>query len=97
MQKKEDLIGYDFQGWPIFRMNLREILLALGAREEDGKLFFDLSSSAMDLYPRVLRDDGMGYEASISSDNSYINIFRERVPDAETKKKLLRRWQEEER
>lgn len=105
MQKKEDLIDYDFQGWPIFRMNLREILLALGAREEDGKLFFDLSSSAMDLYPRVLRDDGMGYgvddsyiiEASISSDNSYINIFRERVPDAETKKKLLRRWQEEER
>lgn len=40
MQKKEDLIDYDFQGWPIFRMNLREILLALGAREEDGKLFF---------------------------------------------------------
>ena len=35
---KEKLVGYDFQGWPIFKMTLKEILLGLGGKEEDNKI-----------------------------------------------------------
>ena len=30
MRKTEDIVCYYFQGWPEYKMNLREILLALG-------------------------------------------------------------------
>lgn len=102
MHKKEDLLDYDFQGWPVFRMSLREILLALGAREENGKYTFDDSNPAMDLYPVVLMDDSMGYgidesnicEASLENDN--ITVFRARVPDDKTRKRLMKEWEEDE-
>ena len=105
MKRKEDLLEYDFQGWPIFRMNFREILIALGAKEEDGKYTFDASSPTMDLYPQVLMDDGMGYgvdesyvcQAFIAPDKKYINFFRSAVPDKENSKQLIKKWEEDER
>lgn len=34
MRKTEDIVCYDFQGWPEYKMNLREILLALGGQQD---------------------------------------------------------------
>ena len=60
---KEKLVGYDFQGWPIFKMTLKEVLLGLGGKEEDNKIIFDANDPSMKIYPSILEDDGMGYGA----------------------------------
>ena len=57
-------IAYDFQGWPVKAMTLREILLQLGFKEDDKTLTLIKSEEVnklLDSYPRILEDDGMGY------------------------------------
>lgn len=108
---KEALVGYDFQGWPIFKMTLKEVLLGLGGKEEDGKIIFDANDPSMNVYPTLLEDDGMGYgvnqqcivEADTfksndeSDDTIYVNIFRADIPDEKEQNKLFDRWNTEER
>ena len=43
MNRKEDIVYYDFQGWPEYKMNLREILIALGGKVEGDTISFDLN------------------------------------------------------
>lgn len=88
----EDIISYDFQGWPNYKMNLREILEELGATVENGVIGFKTNNPVLDIYPRVLHDDGMGYgvdpryitEAFADMEDKYINIFAE--PEIEDEK-----------
>ena len=51
----------DFQGWPVKIKTLREILDQLGFKEKDGFYGLPNDSELLDAYPRLLRDDGMGY------------------------------------
>lgn len=91
---KEKIIGFDFQGWPIEKMTLREVLTSLGAtlNEETGKYEIP-NNEKLDIFPVVLEDDGMGYgvddrfitEATIYEDS--VNIFAERV-EPEINKKI---------
>lgn len=88
---KEKLVGYDFQGWPIFKMTLKEMLLGLGGKEEDNKIIFDVNDPSMKIYPSILEDDGMGYgvnkqcivEAEVfksneeNADKIYVNILEQ--------------------
>lgn len=111
MNNREDLVGYDFQGWPIFKMNLKEVLLELGGKEEDGKIVFDANDPSMKIYPTLLEDDGMGYgvneqcivEAEVFKSNEedddtiYVNIFRENIPTEKQQTDLFDRWDTEER
>lgn len=98
MNRKEDIVYYDFQGWPEYKMNLREVLMALGGKVEDDTISFDLKDPLMDVYPRILTDDGMGYgvdenvivSVSFGSQRDYINIFREKKPTDEQQAKLAR-------
>lgn len=86
MNRIEDIGYYDFQGWPEYKMNLREVLMALGGKVEGNTISFDLKDSLMDIYPRILVDDGMGYgvddnvivSVSLGTQRDYINIFREK-------------------
>ena len=73
----ENIIDYDFQGWPIRKMTVREILERLGVTDykiEDEHI--------LDLYPRLLEDDGMGYGVNtqyiteVSYGDDYVNMFR---------------------
>ena len=85
MNRIEDIVYYDFQGWPEYKMNLREVLVALGGKVEGNIISFDLNDPLMAVYPRILVDDGMGYgvdenvivSVDADKDNSFINIFRE--------------------
>ena len=105
MKERKDLIGYDFQGWPIFKQNLREILLNLGGKVENNKLVFDLDNPYLKAYPRTLIDDGMGYginksyitEVSCFKDNGkpIVNLFIELAPTRKQKRVLLDRWDKE--
>ena len=55
-------IGYDFQGWAINAMNLREILESLGFRKNDaGEYAINSDNPILDAYPQLLEDDGMAY------------------------------------
>ena len=98
MRKTEDIVCDDFQGWPEYKMNLREILLALGGQQDGGFIKFASDAPLMDIYPRILVDDGMGYgvdenvivSVDIDPQNGYINIFRERKPTDEEQAELTR-------
>ena len=98
MNRKEDIVYYDFQGWPEYKMNLREILIVLGGKKEGDTISFDLKDPLMDVYPRILVDDGMGYgvdenvivSVSFGKDRDYINIFREKKPTDEQQAELIR-------
>ena len=86
MVRDEDIISYDFQGWPVYKMTLREILIEMGSLQENGLIGFKTDDPILDVYPKVLEDDGMGYgvnaryitEASVDSeDKSFISMFVE--------------------
>lgn len=85
MKRKEDLISSEIMGgWPIFKMNIREIFEALGAVEKDGFIGLDLNDPKLELYPLRLTDDCMNYGVdaewivSVDSHEDYINIFTEK-------------------
>lgn len=98
MNRIEDIVYYDFQGWPEYKMNLREVLMALGGKVEGDTISFDLKDPLMDVYPRILADDGMGYGVdeniivSVDPDRQegVINIFREKRPTDEQQAELAR-------
>ncbi|MBQ7423876.1 MAG: hypothetical protein IJV19_03925 [Prevotella sp.] len=98
MNRKEDIVYFDFQGWPEYKMSLREILMALGGIVEGNTISFDQKDPLMDVYPRILVDDGMGYgvdenvivSVSFGKDRNYINIFREKKPTDEQQAELIR-------
>jgi len=107
MNRKEDLIYYDFEGWPIFKKNLKELLLSLGGKQENGKIIFDENDPSMDVYPILLEDDGMAYgvneqiitEASVFTDednNTHVTIFKENIPSEKMLKELFKRWEDDE-
>lgn len=54
-------ISTDFQGWPINALTLKEILLALGFKEENRTLSISIDNPILEAYPRTLEDDGMAY------------------------------------
>ena len=98
MNRIEDIVYYDFQGWPEYKMNLREVLMALGGKVDGDTISFDLNDPLMDVYPRILVDDGMGYgvdenvivSVSFGPLRDYINIFREKKPTDEQQAELAR-------
>lgn len=105
MNNREALVDYNFQGWPVFKMNLREVLLALGGRPEGNLIVFDEGSTLMSAYPRVLMDDGMGYGVddsavvaiSVFASDGIVNIFRETLPSEERQAELFKQWDESKR
>lgn len=60
-EKYKDVIGTDSQGWPLYKLNLRDILIQLGANIVNGRIGFDENNCILDIYPTRLIDDGMGY------------------------------------
>lgn len=83
---RDKLIGYDFQGWPVYKKTLRELLKELGAVENGNSFIgFNVDDPILDIYPRRLRDDGMAYgideEYFIVADivdSQYINFFTQK-------------------
>lgn len=84
--KDKHIINFDFQGWPVEKLTLREILLGLGGvfNSETNKIEFDNSRESLDSFPVILTDDGMGYgvDEQFVSDCSISNelpvLFREK-------------------
>lgn len=82
-----NIINYEVMGgWPICKMNIRDILKGFGATfNKETKKWEIPESSKLDIFPKKLNDDGMGYgvneEYIISvdlQDSNYCNIFTEK-------------------
>ena len=62
---KENIIGIDFQGWPIYKLTIRDILEQLGFQkmENEGNIYWRIEDNnpILDISPDVLTDDGMTY------------------------------------
>jgi hypothetical protein len=61
MKNKENIIGFDFQGWPVRKLTLEEILVKLGARLNPETCMYEIDKSLVETTPTVYTDDGMGY------------------------------------
>lgn len=54
--REEDIIDFDFQGWPVYKLNIRLILESFGFECEGGKWVIDDADSTLVIYPCVLED-----------------------------------------
>lgn len=65
MKKEENILCYDFQGWPVYKMTLREMLEKLGFTKISNRSvdYWQIADNdpILDTYPQTLEDDGMGY------------------------------------
>lgn len=67
-RKIEDLTAndFDFQGWLIPNIRLRQALLNLGFKldKEKNQLYIENDNPILNKVPRIFQDDGMGYGAN---------------------------------
>lgn len=62
--KDKVLLGFDWQGWPIYAETLKEILVSLGFEDDGEKMFLKHNKendALLESFPLLLTDDGMGY------------------------------------
>lgn len=90
--KNEDVLYTDFQGWPVYKKTLREIIELLGGKiqyDESNNpvaIGFDINDPILDVYPTTLEDDGMGYGvnemfisgADYNKDKNILHIWRDK-------------------
>jgi len=97
MGNRENIISFDFQGWPNYKMNIRDIIQKFGAtlNKETNKWEIP-ESEGLDIFPLTMEDDGMGYGVNhkyiISVDNFdkvRCNIFIDKKMSDEEIKKYL--------
>lgn len=80
------IINFDSQGWPILKMSLKDIIATFMNYNPDDKAYWIKEDDPrLELFPRVLEDDGMGYgvnEKKICSfdiiNDQYVNVFVEK-------------------
>ena len=80
--KNNDIIGFDFQGWPVEKLSLESILERLGATYNKETGNYEIPKDELQVIPKVYTDDGMGYGAMgwfvtdiDYSDNDICNIW----------------------
>lgn len=92
-----NIIGADFQGWPIYKLTLRDILKKLGFKDINGILYIKDDDEKLDRFVVTLNDDGMGYGVneqyvtsvdSVSSDKKDQYFFIDKY-DAAAVKRIL--------
>lgn len=61
--KNNNIIGFDFQGWPVEKISFETIIEQLGGvyNEETGN--YEIPKDELQVIPKVYTDDGMGYGA----------------------------------
>ena len=101
MVRDEDVIAYEFMGgWTFYKMNVREILEALGGNVKNNEMVFDISNPIIELYTITVIDDGMGYGVNeefiteVNYGDDFVTIFREK--EDKDREKRLEEWRKED-
>ena len=59
--EKENIINFDFQGWPEFKMSMRDIIERIGGKLNEETNKWEIPNKDwMTQCPTILHDDGMG-------------------------------------
>ena len=78
---KENIIGIDFQGWPIYKLTIRDILEQLGFQKmkNEGNIYWRIedNNQILNISPNILTDDGMGYGIDLKRIIGRENLFDE--------------------
>lgn len=68
-EEKENIINFDFQGWPEFKMSIKDIIERFGGKLNEETNKWEIPNEDwMTQCPTILHDDGMGY----GTDQEYI-------------------------
>lgn len=61
-EKKENIINFDFQGWPEFKMSIKDIIERIGGKLNEETNKWEIHNEEwLTQCPTILHDDGMGY------------------------------------
>lgn len=61
-EKKENIVNFDFQGYPEFKMSIKDIIEKLGAVYNKETNKWEIPNEEwLDCFPMIVEDDGMGY------------------------------------
>lgn len=61
-EKKENIINVDFQGYPEFKMSIKDIIEKLGAVYNKETNKWEIPNEEwLECFPMIIEDDGMGY------------------------------------
>ena len=61
-EKKENIINFDFQGWPEFKMSMKDIIERIGGKLNEETNKWEIPNEGwLTQCPTILHDDGMGY------------------------------------
>ena len=78
---KENIIGIDFQGWPIYKLTIREIIERLGFQkiENEGNSYWKIEDDnpILNFNPNILTDDGMDYGVDLKRITACDKLFNE--------------------
>ena len=62
MEEKENIINFDFQGWPEFKMSIKDIIERIGGKFNEETNKWEIPNEGwLTQCPTILHDDGMGY------------------------------------
>lgn len=65
LPNEKNIIGLDFQGWPVRKLTLREIITKFGGRLNEETGMYEIDKHLAEAIPTVCTDDGMGYGANV--------------------------------
>lgn len=61
-EKKENIVNFDFQGYPEFKMSIKDIIEKLGAVYNKETNKWEIPNEEwLECFPMIVEDDGMGY------------------------------------
>lgn len=105
MKNSDRIINFEvIGGWPIYKMNLKDILQSLGAEINNEYLSFKLTDPILEIYPIRFHSDVMGYGvdeqyivAADSDHKTYINLFTESEMKKSELNERIKEIEEEEK
>ena len=61
-KEKENIINFDFQGWPEFKMSVKDIIKRIGGKLNEETNKWEIPNEGwLTQCPTIFHDDGMGY------------------------------------
>ena len=64
-EEKENIINFDSQGWPEFKMSIKDIIERIGGKLNEETNKWEIPNEGwLTQYPTIFHDDGMGYGAN---------------------------------
>lgn len=84
--EKKKMVNFNFEGWPEYKYSVKDILIEFGATLNEKTGMWEIPDSEdLNIYPRLLEDDGMGYGSNeryiisvdFNNEDGYCNIWND--------------------